>query len=156
MKLIIINVANKMPLWVSSACEEYLKRINFGKYSCKLIEIKAAKNPNKPTSEIMKEEAQKIKPHIPDGSFVIALDERGKQLNSIKFAGQLDWVSLHYKSIVFIIGGADGIDEDLKQSANLIMQLSHLTFPHAIVRVILLEQIYRALTILTNHPYHRE
>lgn len=156
MKLIIINIANKMLIWVNVACEEYLKRINFGKYSCKLIEIKATKNPAKPIIEIMKEEAQKIKAQIPEGSFVIALDEKGKQFNSVKFAGQLDSIALDYKSIVFIIGGADGIDEELKQSANLVMQLSNLTFPHALVRVILLEQIYRALTILTNHPYHRE
>ncbi len=156
MKILIINIANKMPGWVNTACEEYLSRINFGKYSCKIIEIKSAKNPNKATAEILEDEAKKISAQIPSGSFVIVLDEKGKNLTSINFAKQLEQISFQYKLIVFVIGGADGIDNKLKQSAHMVLQLSSLTYPHALVRVILLEQIYRAVTILENHPYHRE
>lgn len=156
MKITIINIANKMPSWVITACDEYLKRINYGKYSCKFIEIKAAKNPNKPSMEIMEEEAKKIKAQIPIGSFVIVLDEKGAEFNSVSFAKKLEQLSLQSPSLTFIIGGADGIHHELKQSANLMIQLSSLTFPHALVRIIILEQIYRAITILDNHPYHRE
>ena len=154
MKFTIINIANKMPSWVEVSCHEYLKRINHGKYSCKIIELKADKTLT--TTENMLIEAKKIKSHIPSGSFVVALDEKGQQLNSIAFAKKLEQISLHNGHITFIIGGADGIHPDLKQTANLIVQLSALTFPHALVRVIILEQLYRAITILENHPYHRE
>ena len=156
MKITIINVANKMTPWVVQACDEYLKRINFGKYSCKLVEIKATKNPNRPSVEILQDEAKKIKNQIQSESYVIALDEKGIQLSSVKFADKLQQIALHNPHITFIIGGADGIDEELKKTANLILQLSSFTYPHGLVRVIILEQIYRAITILDNHPYHRE
>ncbi|MCC2625430.1 MAG: rRNA ((1915)-N(3))-methyltransferase RlmH [Burkholderiales bacterium] len=156
MKLTIINIANKMPSWVASSCDEYLKRINHGKYSCKIIEIKADKQPSKPTLENMLQEAKKIRANIPKDSFVIALDEKGQAMNSLKFAKYLEDISLHNSNIAFIIGGADGIHADLKKDASLQLQLSNLTFPHALARVIILEQLYRAISILENHPYHRE
>jgi 23S rRNA (pseudouridine1915-N3)-methyltransferase len=156
LKLTIINIANKMPSWVVSACDEYLKRINHGKYSCKIVEIKADKLAAKSPLENMSQEAKKIRSHIPEGSFVIALDEKGQNLDSIKFAKRLEDIALHNSSITFIIGGADGLHPDLKKEVNLQIQLSSLTFPHALVRVIILEQLYRAITILDNHPYHRE
>jgi 23S rRNA (pseudouridine1915-N3)-methyltransferase len=145
-----------MPQWVLIACEEYLKRINHGKYSCKIIEIKADKNKSAAAIDNMLQEAKKIKAHIPENSFVIALDEKGQNLSSIKFARKLEDISLHNSNITFIIGGADGLHPAFKQEASLQLQLSGLTFPHALVRVIILEQLYRAITILENHPYHRE
>ena len=154
MKFTIVNVANKMPLWVEVSCSEYLKRINHGKYSCKILEIKADKNLS--AIDNMALEAKKIKNQIPNGSFVVALDEKGTQFTSATFAKKLEQISLHNSNITFIIGGADGLHPSIKESANLMVQLSALTFPHALVRVIILEQIYRAITILENHPYHRE
>ncbi len=154
MKFTIINVANKMPQWVDIACSEYLKRINHGKYSCKIIEIKADKHLS--AMDNMALEAKKIKTQIPSGSFVVALDEKGSEYTSISFAKKLEQISLHNHHITFIIGGADGLHPEIKQSANIMVQLSLLTYPHALVRVIILEQIYRAITILENHPYHRE
>jgi 23S rRNA (pseudouridine1915-N3)-methyltransferase len=154
MKFTIINVANKMPQWIDSACSEYLKRINHGKYSCKILEIKADKNLS--AHDNMLFEAKKIKGQIPNGSFVIALDEKGQQFTSVQFAKKLEQISIHNSHITFIIGGADGLHPEIKQLANLVLQLSALTYPHALVRVIILEQIYRAITILDNHPYHRE
>jgi 23S rRNA (pseudouridine1915-N3)-methyltransferase len=156
MKLTIINIANKMPAWVTEGCEEYLKRINRGKYSCRFIEIKAEKNTHKSALENMLIEAKKISSHIPEGSLVIALDERGIELNSVEFAYKLAQVTLDNSHLTFIIGGADGLHPELKKKAQLLLQLSNLTFPHALVRIILVEQIYRAITILENHPYHRE
>ena len=156
LKITIINIANKMPSWVIDACDEYLKRINHGKYSCKIIEIKADKQVAKITLDNMLQEAKKIRSHIPNGSFIIALDEKGQNMNSMKFAKCLEDTALHNSNITFIIGGADGIHPDLKKEANLQIQLSSLTFPHALVRVIILEQLYRVITILEKHPYHRE
>lgn len=156
MRITIISIANKVPGWVASACEEYLKRINHGKYSCKIIEIKADKLSSRSALENMQSEAKKIRAHIPIGSFVIALDERGLAFDSIKFAQTLDKIAVQNGNITFIIGGADGIYPGLRAEANLQLQLSSLTFPHALVRVIILEQLYRSITILENHPYHRE
>ncbi len=156
MRITIINIANKMPSFVSTACNDYLHRINHGKYSCKIIELKSDKNTNKSAINNMANESRKIISQIPVGSFVIALDEHGKNLTSTKFAKELEDISLNNHQITFIIGGADGIHPNLKNLANLTLQLSSLTFPHALVRIILLEQIYRAITILENHPYHRE
>lgn len=156
MKITIINIANKMPEWVSDACNEYLKRINHGKYSCNIVEIKSEKNNKKTPLENMAQEAHKIESSIPRDSYIIALDERGKSLDSIKFAKQLEQISNIHASICFIIGGADGIHPDLRAKAHLNISLSAFVFPHALVRVIILEQIYRAISILENHPYHRE
>lgn len=156
MKITVINIANKMPEWINDGCNEYLKRINHGKYSCNILEIKADKNPKKLPLENMELEAKKIEAAIPKDSFVIALDERGKKLDSIKFAKTLEQTTLNYPQISFIIGGADGIHPELRAKANLCISLSDLVFPHALVRVIILEQIYRAISILENHPYHRE
>ena len=156
MKISIINISNKMPSWVNNACDEYLVRINNGKYSCKIIEIKADKKNNKSTLDNMQDEAKKILNHIPNGSFIIVLDEKGKNYTSTSFAKELDNISIYNTHIVFIIGGCDGTHPSLKTKSHLIIQLSSLTYPHALVRVVLLEQIYRAISILNNHPYHRE
>ncbi|MDD3266869.1 MAG: 23S rRNA (pseudouridine(1915)-N(3))-methyltransferase RlmH [Burkholderiales bacterium] len=156
MRITIINIANKMPSWVTEACSEYLKRINHGKYSCNIIEIKSDKNNKRSANENMMQEALKIEAVIPKDNYVIALDERGKSLDSIKFAKQLELISNTHAGICFIIGGADGILPELRNKANLNISLSAFVFPHALVRVIILEQIYRAISILDNHPYHRE
>jgi 23S rRNA (pseudouridine1915-N3)-methyltransferase len=156
MKITIINIANKMPSWVSSACSEYLKRINHGKYSCQIVEIKSTSNPHKTSLENMELEATKITAAIPKGSFVIALDERGSMYDSISFAKFLDHTALESAHLCFLIGGSDGLHPNLRNQARAQISLSKLVFPHALVRVIILEQIYRAISILENHPYHRE
>lgn len=159
MKLTIINIANKMPNWVITACNEYLRRLNNSRYSCQVIEIKSSKVSHKGyTNNIsvsMAIEAQKIAAYIATNSFIIVLDESGDAITSVKFADKLKKIMYTHSHITFIIGGADGIDASLKDKAHLRMQLSALTLPHALVRVVILEQIYRAVTMLDNHPYHR-
>jgi 23S rRNA (pseudouridine1915-N3)-methyltransferase len=86
---------------------------------------------------------------LPKNAYVVALDERGKDLTTEQFAKLLQ------RETVFVIGGADGLDEGIKRQAALLLRLSALTLPHALAQVVLLEQIYRAATILTGHPYHR-
>jgi 23S rRNA (pseudouridine1915-N3)-methyltransferase len=147
MRLIIIAVGHKMPDWVSIACNDYLKRMP-ADCNIELKEIKPDLSPAK--------EAIKINAAIPKGVRIIALDERGKDLSTQALANQLAQWRQDGGDIAFLIGGADGLDASLKQKADAIWRLSSLTLPHAMARVLLTEQLYRAWTILQGHPYHRE
>ncbi len=156
MKLTIIDVINKLPNWATSASDEYLSRIHHGQYACKMIDIQVSKNNHKTPLENMLFEAKKITTQIPKDSFQIALDEKGKSFSSIDFANHLSQITLTHSHITFIIGGADGLHSTVKSNAHQTLTLSKFTYPHALARVVLLEQIYRAITILEHHPYHRE
>jgi 23S rRNA (pseudouridine1915-N3)-methyltransferase len=147
MKLFIVAVGHKMPNWVEAAIKDYVKRMP--KDSPIIIkELKPDINPAK--------EAVKILDHIPKNSYVIGLDERGKDLNTQQMSQEFaDWQQMG-KDIYLIIGGADGLDLTLKQSCQALWRLSSLTLPHALARLLLVEQLYRSWTILQNHPYHRE
>ncbi|MBN9602869.1 MAG: 23S rRNA (pseudouridine(1915)-N(3))-methyltransferase RlmH [Afipia felis] len=102
------------------------------------------------------EEAQAIAAHIPDGAMVMALDERGDNLDSATIARHLErWRDDSVPCAVFVIGGADGLSADLSRRAKVRLAFGKATWPHQIVRILLLEQIYRAGTILSGHPYHR-
>ena len=103
------------------------------------------------------EEAKAISAQIPDGTVMVALDERGTGLNSEDFTRRLQrWRDDGKAAIGFVIGGADGLDPGLVRQASLVLSFSALTWPHQLVRVMLAEQLYRATTILSGHPYHRE
>ncbi|TDQ64238.1 23S rRNA (pseudouridine1915-N3)-methyltransferase [Maritalea mobilis] len=103
-----------------------------------------------------KEEADAILDITQDGAMLVFLDERGKSLTSDKFAQQLGaWRDQGARDCYFVIGGADGLDKALRQQGHLTLNFSNLTWPHQIVRIMLAEQIYRAMTILSGHPYHR-
>ena len=109
-----------------------------------------------PVPERMAREAQLLKTCIPKGAVVIALDERGRSFTSPAFAEQLgQWRDSGHSEIAFLIGGADGHDPALRQSADLLLCLGTMTWPHMLVRGLLAEQLYRAECILANHPYHR-
>ena len=147
MRLTIVSVGHKMPDWVATATQDYIKRMP-ADCSIEIKEIKPDLTPAK--------EAVKIVAAIPKGSRVIALDERGKDQTTQNLATQLaSWRQEGY-DITFLIGGADGLDASLKTNAQAIWRLSSLTLPHAMARVLLVEQLYRAWTILQGHPYHRE
>jgi 23S rRNA (pseudouridine1915-N3)-methyltransferase len=136
-----------MPDWVATVTQDYLKRMP-ADCSIEIKEIKPDLNPAK--------EGIKITAAIPKGARVIALDERGKDQTTQNLANQLaDWRQ-DGLDIAFLIGGADGLDAQLKANASSIWRLSSMTLPHAMARVILVEQLYRAWTILQGHPYHRE
>jgi 23S rRNA (pseudouridine1915-N3)-methyltransferase len=115
------------------------------------IEIKEVKPDASPAKE-----AVKIRAAIPKNAGVIALDEHGKDMNTKEFANQLKYWRDTGKDIVFLIGGADGLDITLKSNDIPLWRLSSLTLPHAFARLLLIEQLYRAWTILQGHPYHRE
>ena len=136
-----------MPDWVSTACHEYSKRMP-PDCTIELKEIKPDASPAK--------EAVKIRAAIPKNAWVIALDEHGKDMNTKELANQLTYWRDTGKDIVFLIGGADGLDTTLKSNDIPLWRLSSLTLPHAFARLLLIEQLYRAWTILQGHPYHRE
>lgn len=160
MKFNIVNIANKMPQWIIMACSEYLQRINSSsKYKCIITEFKVNNKINQPIEVNLKVEAKKILTYLERrNAFVVLLDETGLALTSIQFAKQVEKniATSRVNEIIVLIGSANGVDQELKQRADLTIKLSSFTFPHALVRVIILEQIYRVITILENHPYHKE
>jgi 23S rRNA (pseudouridine1915-N3)-methyltransferase len=156
MKLLIVSVGHKMPDWITSGFNEYAKRMP-REMKIELLEIKPEpRSTGKTTAQIMEAEAQRILAALPQNCLRIALDERGVQPTTKQLAAQmLDWMR-EGRDVAFIVGGADGLHESVKQAAQQQMALSSLTLPHAFVRVLLAEQLYRAHSLLHNHPYHRE
>lgn len=156
MKITILAVGTKMPRWVDEAYQDYAKR--FGRdVTLELKEIKPEKRGGGVTTEkgIAAEHARLIAA-IPPRSRLVVLDERGRNWTTMKLAEAMkDWLA-GGDDLCFIIGGADGLSDELKARADTLLQLSALTMPHGMVRVLLAEQLYRALSILNNHPYHRE
>ena len=126
-RLRVVAVAARLPAWAEQACVEYVRRMPRG-YEVERVSLK--KIPARRESWIV-------------------LDEKGKDLTTKQFA------SLLGGEATFLIGGADGLPEEVRRGARLLLRLSSLTLPHALAQVVLLEQIYRAATLLTGHPYHR-
>ena len=147
MKLLVIAVGHKMPQWVQIACEDYLKRMP-REYTLEVKELKPDITPSK--------EALKIRQVIAKGDHVIAMDEHGMDITTLEMSKTMANWRLLGKNIALIIGGANGLDQSILQMANEIWRLSSLTLPHAMARLLLIEQLYRSYTILENHPYHRE
>jgi len=156
MKLLIVSVGHRMPDWITAGFNEYARRMP-REAKIELLEIKPEpRTTGKTTAQIMGAEAQRILAALPRDCLRIALDERGAQPTTKQLAAQMqDWMRAG-RDVAFIIGGADGLHESVKQAAQRIMALSSLTLPHAMVRVLLAEQLYRAHSMMHNHPYHRE
>jgi 23S rRNA (pseudouridine1915-N3)-methyltransferase len=153
LKIKIISIGNKMPAWINEAFDSYISKLNRD-FTPQLIEIKPEKKFDSIEQKKLSE-SEKILSHV-DKEFLIVLDEKGLQFSSQELAQKLKHWSEHFKHITFVIGGADGVHEDILHKANLTWSLSKSTFPHAFVRVLIAEQLYRAQSILENHPYHRE
>ncbi|MDO9054126.1 MAG: 23S rRNA (pseudouridine(1915)-N(3))-methyltransferase RlmH [Gallionella sp.] len=156
MKLFIVSVGHKMPDWITTGFNEYTKRMP-REARIELLEIKPEpRTTGKTTLQIMEAEAQRILHALPQTCRRIVLDERGAQPTTKQLAAQMkDWMG-EGRDIAFIIGGADGLHDSVKQTAQQLMALSAFTLPHAFVRVLLAEQLYRAYSLMHNHPYHRE
>ena len=155
MQVTVIAVGHRMPAWIENGFSEYARRMppewHFGIRELKPVERAG----NKTAETIMASEAAKIRTAIPKNARIIALDEHGKDLTNVQMATHMkNWLQ-DGRDIVFIIGGADGLDATLKKQADMLVRLSSLTLPHGMVRILLTEQLYRASTILQNHPYHR-
>lgn len=154
-KLLIVAVAGKLPAWATAARDEYLKRLPRG-FEVRYLETKAEpRSGGKTLPRILAAEAERIRAMLPRGARVIALDERGRDLATPEFAARLrGWVDEGVAS-AFVIGGPDGLDAAFKRDAAMQLRLSSLTLPHALAQVVLCEQLYRAASLLTGHPYHR-
>ena len=155
MQLIVAAVGHKMPAWVEAGFQEYAKRMP---PECRLvlkevkpIELSSGKN----AETVMAQERTRIEAALPKGGRVIALDEHGAHMTTVQLSQQLSIWQQQGGDVSFVIGGADGLDAEFKKNADLLLRLSNMTLPHGLVRVILAEQLYRAWSILRNHPYHR-
>jgi 23S rRNA (pseudouridine1915-N3)-methyltransferase len=151
MKISVISVNYKYPEWLQNGIDDFIKRFN--NWQIKNIEIKPSTKLN--AEQRILEEFKQIQIYIPKKSYIVVLDETGKDYATVDFATYLnDWHE-KYNHICFIIGGADGTSILLKQQAQLVMRLSSMTFTHGFAKLILIEQLYRAWSILHKHPYHR-
>ena len=156
MKFVVIAVGNRMPSWVSDGFRTYAKRMP-PRSKLELIEVKPeARTSGKTVDQMLAAEAVRIRAALPKGARVIALDERGKDLGTCALAVQIEAWQQDGGPVAFVIGGADGLDAGLKKSCSMQLRLSAMTLPHGLARVLLAEQLYRALSIIGGHPYHRE
>ena len=155
MRLGILAVGHKLPDWVAKGCAEYVKRMP-RELPLSVVEVKPEPRGSKTREQLLAAEKSRLQAALTGFSRVVVLDERGTDLTTVKLAQRLeDWMR-EGGDTAFIIGGADGIDEELKQRADWMIRLSSLTLPHAMARLVLCEQLYRAVSVVKNHPYHRE
>jgi 23S rRNA (pseudouridine1915-N3)-methyltransferase len=156
MKLAVIAVGHKMPGWVAAAYDDYARRMP-PDLSLHLTEIRPGHRvAGEDGARARQIEAERILAALPPGCAPVVLDERGVQATTRELA---DWLRRWVDDGVqpaFVIGGADGLDQTIKARAHKLLGLSRLTLPHALARVVLAEQLYRAVSILKGHPYHRE
>lgn len=155
MQITVIAVGHKMPSWIENGFKEYAKRMP-SEWRFSIKELKPVeRNDSRSAESVMKAEAVRIRAAIPKNAKLIVLDEHGKDLTTMALADSIKRWQQDGRDIAIIIGGADGLDPTLKKQAEQSIRLSSLTLPHGMVRVLLAEQLYRAHTILQNHPYHR-
>lgn len=159
MKITIITVGKIKEKYLKDAISEYSKRLS--KY-CKLdiIEVADEKTPDNASevveNQIRSKEAERILKHVKEDAFVVTLEINGKQLTSEELAKKIDTLGIQgHSHITFIIGGSIGLGQEVLQKSNFALSFSKMTFPHQLMRVILLEQIYRSYRIINGEPYHK-
>jgi len=155
MKLAILAVGHKPPAWVAEGCAEYIKRMP-RELPLAVVEVKPESRGSKNREQLLAAEKLRLLAALPTYQRVIILDERGDDLTTLQLAQRLQGWMRAGGATAFVIGGADGLDEDLKQRADESIRLSSLTLPHALARLLLCEQLYRACSVVRQHPYHRE
>ena len=144
-----------MPGWVREAVDEYLKRFGAA-IRVSLIEIEAGHRAGSNAKRAMEIEGERLLAAVRKDEFVVMLDERGNEMTSIALSKWLRTRMNDGRDLALLIGGPDGFAPEVRARSDFKWALSKLTFPHALVRVVLAEQLYRAHSLLTNHPYHRE
>jgi 23S rRNA (pseudouridine1915-N3)-methyltransferase len=155
-RLTIVAVGDKLPKWADDACDEYLKRLPRG-FGAVLAEVKPEpRTAGRTTGQMMAAEAQRLRAALPRGARLVGLDERGEDLTTEQFSSRLRaWLDSGV-STAFLIGGPDGLDSALKGECEALLRLSSFTLPHALARAVFAEQLYRAASLLSGHPYHRK
>jgi 23S rRNA (pseudouridine1915-N3)-methyltransferase len=156
MRITILAVTGKQPAWLVTAIEDYARRLR-SRAKVELIDLKAEpRSSGKTVEAILKAEAERLNSRLPPTSRCIALDERGRSRSTHDLARDIATWQQAGEHVVFLIGGPDGLAEGLKRRAEAQWSLSPLTLPHGLAKLILVEQLYRACTLLEGHPYHRE
>ena len=156
MRLVVAAVGQRPPAWAETAYDDFAKR-----FPPELrLELKAVKAEPRTTGKtadaMMAAEAQRLEAAIPKGARRVVLDERGTRLTTVELAERLRFWLGDGRDVAFLVGGPDGLDAALRRTADETMRLSDLTLPHAMVRVLLAEALYRAWSVTAGHPYHRE
>ena len=155
MRLLVVAVGQRVPDWAQSAWDDYAKRFP-PELRLELKAVKTEPRASKTLPALLAAERERIEAAIPRGARVVALDERGTALTTVALAAKLKEWPLENDAVALVIGGPDGLDPAFRQAAHERIRLSDLTLPHAMVRVLLAEQLYRAWSINAGHPYHRE
>ncbi|HBQ01512.1 MAG TPA: 23S rRNA (pseudouridine(1915)-N(3))-methyltransferase RlmH [Gammaproteobacteria bacterium] len=156
MKIRLISVGTRMPSWVKEGTTEYSKRIerdlNFS-----LVEVPLAKRAKNQSAEVSKaKEGVELRAQIKPGDYVVALDVVGKPFSTADLAGWIQNFRADGRDLAFLVGGPDGLDAACLAWSDARWSLSALTLPHPLVRILMIEQLYRAASIISGHPYHRE
>ncbi|MEI7973023.1 MAG: 23S rRNA (pseudouridine(1915)-N(3))-methyltransferase RlmH [Bdellovibrio sp.] len=156
LKVVLLSISHKPPEWLSLGVQDFSERLNaFCQF--KWVQLKATKKFSDRHLAKRDEESQMLLRFCEPRDYVVLLDERGKSFVSLEFAKKLDQISgLSFARVVFVVGGAYGVHEDLKKRAQLIWSLSPLTFNHHLAQLVLIEQLYRCLSLNAHHPYHNE
>ncbi len=156
MRVSVVCVGHKMPAWIQAGFGEYAKRLP-PEIRLEVVELKPEEKTSGKTVEKARAlEGERILAAIPEGATVYALDEKGRPVTTQGLSVMLAGWMRDATHPAFVIGGADGLSEAVRNRADKLVSLSALTLPHGLVRVLLAEQLYRAWTILAGHPYHRE
>lgn len=159
MRFVILSLSHRQPAWVDAAFEEYAKRMP-REARLELVVLKPESRPEaagkQAVERMLEKEAQRLQAAIPPGALVVALDERGRSLSTRDLSRAMEGWFQEGRDVVWVVGSADGLHPALKSRADLTVSLSAMTLPHGLVRVVLAEQLYRALSLLRGHPYHRD
>ena len=155
MKLLLVAVGQRQPAWAEAAYGDFAKRFP-PEMRLELKAVKAEARGSKTPQQLMAAEAARLSAALPKGVRRVMLDEHGARLTTAQLAKRMQAWLADGRDVALLVGGPDGLDASLKATADETMRLSDLTLPHAFVRVWLAEALYRAWTLLVNHPYHRE
>ncbi len=154
MNISIVAVGHKLPSWAQDATDEYLKRFP-SDWKVTVKALRAVDPESAPLERVLHLEGERILAAVPPHTELVVLDERGKDCTTVQLAEQLRRRRDESQALCFVIGGANGIAPEVKARAQWLLRLSSMTLPHALARVLLAEQLYRAWSILAAHPYHR-
>ena len=154
MKINLIAVGKKMPDWISEGIEHYKKQLPKN-YNFAITSIESQSRRSKSVEQAKSLEEKLILDAASNSTLLIAFDEQGRQQTNEELSKSIEKWQLNAENVALIIGGADGLSSDIKQKCNLIWSLSNLTLTHSMARLLVVEQIYRGYSLLSNHPYHR-
>ena len=155
MKLFIVAIGDKLPAWAEAATAEYIRRMP-REARVEIVAVKPERRSGRTAEQVKSAEAARLLERCPNAALLVALDEHGRQVNTRELADLLAaWLSAG-RDVALLMGGADGLSAEILARADLKLALSRLTLPHALARVLLTEQLYRAASLLAGHPYHRD